>query len=269
MTAFLITLPGLVFLDSLNVLNIGVVSAIIYDARLNRTTPIRGALSFIAGVFTVTTVFGIFTVLGLNLLTDIAHFTITPAMRYWGELVLGVALIALAYFPLTAQTAAPGWALAATRRYPWTLGIVGVAVGLGQAPTAVPYLTSLAMLAALHPRPALWPLIVAAYCAISCWPLLALLGLSMRDTLRARQLQRRLVRTLTRYGPMLVRIMFLVAGAGMVVNATFHYRTLAWAPRAREGLGHLAIPCPPVGITDEPRAAVEQSSERCPLRRCA
>jgi hypothetical protein len=53
------------------------------------------------------------------------------------------------------------------RQRPWLLGFVGLAVGLGQAPTAVPYLTGLAMLSALHPRPVIWPLIVIAYWVIA------------------------------------------------------------------------------------------------------
>ena len=68
--------------------------------------------------------------------------------------MLGLVLIGLAYFPLAAQSSAPGWAMAAMRERPWLLGLLGLAVGTGQAPTDVPYLTGLAMLAAVHPRPA-------------------------------------------------------------------------------------------------------------------
>lgn len=39
MTALFLALLGLAFLDSLNVLNIGAVSAIVYDSRLNRRSP--------------------------------------------------------------------------------------------------------------------------------------------------------------------------------------------------------------------------------------
>ena len=90
-------------LDSLNVLNAGVVSAVIFASRLNRRSPVPGALSFIAGVFAVTTTFGLCTVLGLSFLTSLVDFHVTPAIRFRGELVLGLVLIGLAFFPLTAQ----------------------------------------------------------------------------------------------------------------------------------------------------------------------
>jgi cytochrome c biogenesis protein CcdA len=226
MVALMLALAGFAFLDSLNVLNLGVVSAVIYDSRLNRRSAIPGSLSFIAGVFTITTTFGVLTVLGLNFLTDIVDFRVTPAIRYWGELLLGTVLIGLAYFPLTAQSSAPGWAMTATRQRPWLLGFVGLAVGMGQAPTAVPYLTSLAMLSALHPRPPLWPLMIYAYWAIALSPPLIILALSTRRTARAKRIQRRLVRGLTRYGPLAVRIIFLVVGVGLVVNALMHHHAL-------------------------------------------
>lgn len=226
MGPLLLALAGLAFLDSLNVLNVGVVSAVIYDSRLNRRSPVPGSLNFIAGVFTVITVFGLLTVFGLHLLTDVVDFRITPAVRYWAELIGGAVLIGLAYFPLTAQSSAPGWAMAATRQRPWLLGFVGIAVGLGQAPTAVPYLTGLAMLSALHPRPTVWPFIVIVYCAMTLWPLLAILALSTRNTTRAKRVQRRIVRVLTHYGPITVRIMFLVVGLGLVVDALMHYPVL-------------------------------------------
>jgi cytochrome c biogenesis protein CcdA len=224
--ALLLALAGLAMLDSANVLNIGVVSAVVYDSRLGRRSPIPGGLSFVAGVFAVTTTFGLCVVLGLSFLTDVLDFKITPALRFRGELLLGVVLICLAYFPLVAQTSAPGWALTAMRQRPWLLGFVGLAVGLGQAPTAVPYLTGLAMLAALDPRPQLWPLIVIAYCTIALLPSLLLVGLSTRRTKRAQRIQRSLVRVITRYGPISVRILFLVAGSALVVDALIHHSAL-------------------------------------------
>ncbi|QUR67153.1 GAP family protein [Mycobacterium spongiae] len=228
MGPLLLLLAGLAFLDSLNLLNVGVVSAVIYDSRLNRRSPLPGALSFIAGVFTVMSTIGLLTVLGLHFLTDFVDFRITPTIRYWGELLVGVVLISVAYFPLTAQSSAPGWAMAAPRQRPWLLGFVGLAVGLGQATTGVPFLTMLGMLSALHPRPAIWPLIVIAYCAITVWLLLLLLALATRRTARANRIQRRIVRVLTRYGPITVRIIFLVVGAGLIVDAVMHYSALRW-----------------------------------------
>jgi cytochrome c biogenesis protein CcdA len=226
MVALMLALAGFAFLDSLNVLSVGVVSAIIYDSRLGRQSPIPGSLSYIAGVFAVTTTFGVITVLGLNFLTGLIDFRVTPSIQYWGELLLGTVLIVLAYFPLTAQSAAPGWALTATRQRPWLLGFAGLAVGMGQAPTAVPYLTALAMISAQHPRPPLWPLMIMAYWAIALSPPMTILALSTRRTARAKRILRRLVRALTRYGPIAVRIIFLVVGVGLVVNSFMHHRAL-------------------------------------------
>ncbi|OBH78659.1 hypothetical protein A5681_06305 [Mycobacterium scrofulaceum] len=226
MGALVVALAGLALLDSLNVLNVGVVSAVVFDSRLSRRSPVPGALSFIAGVFAVTTTFGLCTVLGLSFLTHAVGFHLTPTVRFGGELALGLVLTGLAYFPLTAQSSAPGWALAAMRERPWLLGFLGLAIGSGQAPTAIPYLTGLAMLAALHPRPPLWPLAIIAYWAIALSPPLLILALSMRKTMRAKRIQRRLVRALTRYGPMSVRLLFLVFGVGLVADALINHSAL-------------------------------------------
>lgn len=226
MAAVALALAGLAFLDSLNVLNVGVVSAVIFDSRLGRRSPIPGALSYIAGVFAVTTAFGVCTVLGISFITEALDFHLTPAIRFRGELLLGIVLLAVAYFPLTAQSSAPGWALAAMRQRPWLLGFLGLAVGSGQAPTAVPYLTGLAMLAALHPRPPLWPLAIIAYWAIALAPPLLILALSMRKTMRAKRIQRAIVRALTRYGPMSVRLLFLVFGTGLIADALVNHSAL-------------------------------------------
>ena len=77
MLALLLSLSGFAALDSLNVLNVGVTSAVIYDSRLNRRSPVPGGASFIAGVFAVTTTFGICVVLGLTFLTHLADFELT------------------------------------------------------------------------------------------------------------------------------------------------------------------------------------------------
>lgn len=224
--ALVLALSGLAFLDSLSVLNIGVVSAVAYDSRLSRRSPIPGGASFLAGVFAVTTTFGLCTVLGLSFLTELIDFEITPTTRYRGELALGLVLICLAFFPLVAQTSAPGWAMTAMRERPWLLGFVGVAVGMGQAPTAIPYLTGLALIAALDPRPPIWPLIVIGYCAIALLPSALVLALSTSRSRRAMRTQRWVVRNLTRYGPIGVRILFLVAGVALVADAVIHYRML-------------------------------------------
>ena len=218
MAALVLALAGFALIDSMNVLNVGVVSAVIFDSRLRRRSPIPSALSFIAGVFTVTTTFGLCTVLGLDFLASLVDFHITAAIRIRGELLLGGVLICLAFFPLTAQSSAPGWAMAAMRERPWLLGFLGLAVGIGQVSTSVPYLTGLAMLS--------WPLIVITYCAVVLLPPLLILALSTRRTPRAVRIHRRLVRVVTQYGPISVRILFLVFGVGLVTNALIHYKAL-------------------------------------------
>ncbi|MDY6999174.1 MAG: GAP family protein [Actinomycetota bacterium] len=227
MIALLVALAGLAFLDSLNVLNIGVVSAVVYGSRLNRRSALPGGLSYVAGVFTVLFTFGVSVVLGIGFLTELTDFELTPTVRYWGELLIGVTLIALAFFPLVAQSTAPGWAMATMRDRPWLLGFVGVAVGAGQAPTAVPYLAGLAMIAARDPLPPAWPAIVLAYCLIAVLPCLLVLALSTSRSRRADRAQRWLVRTLTRYGPIGVRILFVIAGVALVADALIH-RRLWW-----------------------------------------
>ncbi|MEC3958841.1 GAP family protein [Nocardia sp. CDC153] len=154
MLILLLALAGFAFLDSLHVLNIGITAAVIVDSRLGRRSPVPGALSFIAGIFAVTTAFGICTVLGLSFLTDLLHFDITPTIRYRAELIAGVVLLLLGAvrLPSGATAAIPPWAIEARRR-PALLGLIGAGVGLGQAPTAVPYLTALAMLSLRDPRP--------------------------------------------------------------------------------------------------------------------
>ncbi|MDR3660473.1 MAG: GAP family protein [Mycobacterium sp.] len=227
MTGLLLALTGLAFLDSLSVLNVGVVSAVIYGSRLNRLSALPGGLSFIAGVFAVTSIFGLCAVLGIGFLTSVTNFEITPTVRYCGELVIGFALIILAFFPLVAQTATPGWAMAAMRQRPWLLGFVGVAVGLGQAPTAVPYLAGLAMIAARQPLPPVWPALVIAYCAIALLPCMLVLALSTSRSRAADRIHRWLVRNLTRYGPIGVRILFVIAGVVLVADALIH-RSMWW-----------------------------------------
>ncbi len=221
MTALVLTLMGLAFLDSLNVLNIGVVSAVIYGSRLNRQSALPAGVSFIAGVLAVTITVGLCAVLGLGFLTDLTNFHLTPGVRYWGEITLALVLIVLAFVPLSAQTTAPAWAFAAMRHRPWLLGFLGAAIRVGQAPTAVPYLAGLAMIAALHPRPPTWPLIAAVtvYSAMTMLPCMVLLALSTSRSKRADRAQRWLVRNLTKYGPIGVRLLFLAAAVALLSDA--------------------------------------------------
>ncbi len=226
MLGLLLPLLGFAVLDSLNVLNLGVTSAVVYDSRLSRRSALPGGLSFVSGVFAATTTFGVLTVLGISFLTGRVEFDLTPTIRYWGQLVLGLVLIAVASFSGSARPAPPIWALNLTRRNPWLFAIVGMTIGLGQAATSVPYLTTLTMVSARHPLPTLWPLIVIVYCALALVPSLLVLVLSTQRTIRARRVQRNIVRVTTRYGPITVRILFLGIGIVLVIGALLNYRAL-------------------------------------------
>jgi cytochrome c biogenesis protein CcdA len=226
MLGLLLPLLGFALLDSLNVLNLGVTSAVVYDSRLSRRSALPGGLSFIGGVFVATSSFGVLTVLGLNLLTDRVDLEVTPTLRYWGQLVLGVVLVAVASLSGSARPTPPLWALNLTRRNPWLFAIVGLVVGFGQSATSVPYLTSLTMVSARNPLPSSWPLIVLAYCAVALVPSLLVLALSTRRTIRARRAQRTIVRATTRFGPVIVRILFFGVGLVLIAGALVNYRAL-------------------------------------------
>ncbi|MEU6584794.1 GAP family protein [Nocardia sp. NPDC046763] len=227
MVIFLLALAGFAFLDSLDVLLVGVTTAVVYDSRLSRRSPLPGVLSFLAGVFAVTTAFGITFVLGLRFLTDLVSFDITPTVRYWAELGVGLVLLVLGSLRMSKEggAAVPAWALEARRR-PLLLGLVGVAIGLGQAPTAVPYLAALAMISARDPHPPMWPLIIIGYCLIALLPPLLVLVTSTLKSTRARRCYRGLVRSLKRFGPLSVRILLLLAGAALVADALVHHASL-------------------------------------------
>ncbi|MGO9225821.1 GAP family protein [Mycobacterium sp.] len=226
MLALILTLSGLAVVESLNVLNLGATSAIVYDSRLHRRSPLPGGLSFIAGLFAATAAVGIAVVLGVALFTELTAFRLTPTMRYRGELVAGALLVGVACYPAAAQRASPRWAFAAIQQRPWLLGCAGAALGFGQAATDVVYLVALAMLSAYHPRPLiwpeLWPVIVVAYCTIELLPPLLVLLLATRRTASARRVQRGLVRVITRYGPTWVRALCLATGAALVFDAFLH-----------------------------------------------
>ena len=71
-----------------------------------------------------------------------------------------------------------------------------------------------------------WPVMIVGYWAIALSPSLLILGLSMRRTVRAARIQRALVRALTRYGPLSVRLLFLVFGVGLVADALVNHSAL-------------------------------------------
>ena len=107
MLGLLLPLLGFVFVDSLNVLVLGVTSAVVYDSRLGRRSAVPAGLSFLAGVFTATSTFGVLTVLGLSNLAGRVDVEVTPTVRYWAQLVLGLVLIALASFSGSAKPTPP------------------------------------------------------------------------------------------------------------------------------------------------------------------
>lgn len=218
MVTLLFAMAGFAFLDSLDVLLVGVTTAVIVDSRMARRSPLPSGLAFIGGVFVVTTAFGIATVLGLTWLTELLDFRVTPTIRFWGELAGGGILLALACVRATGPTTPPAWATALRRRKSM-LALAGVVIGLAQAPTAIPYLTALAMLSSHRPLPAGWLLIVLAYCALALLPPLLVLALSLRRTRRAQRNYRRVVRVFARYGPVAVRILFAVLGAALIFDA--------------------------------------------------
>ncbi|WP_205873883.1 GAP family protein [Mycobacterium camsae] len=226
MLALMMTLSGLALVESLNVLNLGATSAIIYDSRLHRRSPLPGGLSFIAGLFAATAALGIAVVFGVDVLTRLSSFELTPTLRYRSELVVGALLVGVACYPAAARKAAPHWAFTVMRQRPWLLGCVGSALGFGQAATDVVYLGALAMLSAHHPRPWFWPLLVIGYCAVELAPPVLVLLLATRPTPRAQRVQRTVTRVITRYGPRLVRAMCVVAGAALVADAFRHSQHL-------------------------------------------
>ena len=226
MLKLLVTLSGIALVESLNVLNLGVTSAIVYDTRLHRRSPLPGGLSFLAGLFAATLAIGITVVLGVDLLTEVTAFRLTPTLRYRGELVIGAVLVGVACFPSAAKRMSTGSAFVAMRQRPWLLGCAGAALGFAQAATDVVYLAALAMLSAYDPRPSTWQLIVVAYCIIELWPPLLVLFLATRRTARAQRVQRGLVRVITRYAPRWVPALCLAAGAALVGDALLHGHNL-------------------------------------------
>jgi len=78
------------------------------------------------------------------------------------------------------------------------------------------------MISALQPRPPTWPVIAIAYSVLTILSCMVLLGLSTSRSKRADRAQRWLVRTLTQYGPIGVRLLFLVAGVVLAADAVVH-----------------------------------------------
>ncbi|MBF6291682.1 GAP family protein [Nocardia farcinica] len=219
MLTLLPALAGFAFLDSLDLLLIGVTAAVVYDSRLRRRSPVPGGASFLAGVFVTTVAFGVCTVLGIGWLTDLVDFRLTPAIRYRGELAAGTILLVLAALPSTGERTPPRWAVELRGR-PAVLAATGLAIGIVQSATSVPYLAGLAMLSA-HGT-ALWPVILPVYGVIALLPPVLVLVLATRRTVGARRAYRAIVRGITRFGPPSVRVLFAVAGAALVLDALAH-----------------------------------------------
>ncbi|MFD4429529.1 GAP family protein [Nocardia sp. NPDC058497] len=226
MGVLLITLLGFAVVDALDVLLVAITTAVVADSRLARRSPVVGGLSFLGGVFAVSVAFGVATVLGIDFLVRLFDFELTPLLRYWGELLIGVVLLVVAALPMDTTMRGGGRWVQPVRRYPWLMGVVGVTLGLAKVPTSVPYLAALAMLSAQRPLPVAWPLIVAGYCAIALLLPLVVLALALRKTPRARRVYRLLVRWITRFGPPVVRVLFVVFGVVLVVDALVHARQL-------------------------------------------
>ncbi|SKW81731.1 Uncharacterised protein [Mycobacteroides abscessus subsp. massiliense] len=82
------------------------------------------------------------------------------------------------------------------------------------------------MLASRHPLPSMWPLLLVGYGLVAILPSLLILVLSTRRSPRARRVQRGLVRTVTRYGPTAIRVIFLGLGGVLIVGALLHHSAL-------------------------------------------
>jgi hypothetical protein len=67
---------------------------------------------------------------------------------------------------------------------------------------------------------------VVVYCALALAPSLLVLALSTRRTMRSRRVQRNVVRAMTRFGHITVRVLFLGAGVVLVAGALWNYRAL-------------------------------------------
>ena len=153
MLALLLPLAGFAFLDSLNLFNLGVTTAVVYDSRLGRRSPLPAGLSFIAGVFAATTTVGICVVLGPDLPDqprrrrgDADGALLGPTRP--GPRAHRRRLVVVVEWAATtgvgAERGAPQSVAVRRRR---------IVVGLGQAVTSVPYLSALTMISARE-RPA-------------------------------------------------------------------------------------------------------------------
>jgi hypothetical protein len=81
MLALLLAITGFALFDSLNPMTVGITTAVVYDGLLRRRSPIPGGLRFVAGVLALNITFGVCTVLGIKILTNLVHFELTPTIR--------------------------------------------------------------------------------------------------------------------------------------------------------------------------------------------
>src|SRR5690606_20423807 len=101
MLTLLPALAGFAFLDSLDLLLVGVTAAVIFDSRLRRRSPVPAGLGFLTGVLTAPVTFGGCTVLGIGWLPDLLDFRLPPAVRFRRELLAGAVLLVLPALPAT------------------------------------------------------------------------------------------------------------------------------------------------------------------------
>lgn len=220
----LLAFAGFACVDALNVLNLGTSTAIVYTSRLERRSALPGGLSFVVGLYSALLAFGVGTVVGVRYL--VGPEAISSSARYWAQLVIGIVLIAVASLTWFSNPGTPKVIRTIAERYPWLLVLVGLTLGCAEAATSAPYLSALAMLASHRPLPSGWVLMLMGYCLIAVAPSTFILVLSTRRTPGARRAQRTLVRTVSRYGPTAIRVIFLFLGTLFIANALAHASAL-------------------------------------------
>ena len=165
--------------------------------------------------------------LGLTFLTKRVDVEVTPTVRYWGQLILGLVLIARLARVDVGRTATTR--VGVERRAPQSVAVrhrrVGRRAGAGGHVGALPDRAGDDLRAqsvadgVARDRDRI---LRNAHWRRRCW----CSALSVRKTMRARRMQRRVVRVMTRFGPLVVRTLFLAIGLVLVADALWHYAEL-------------------------------------------